>query len=584
MFRRYFLLLSSSFVSVAVALVFIPGEQVFAATSTNYTSSQEEAGPTEGTATSTMFDLYIKVGAPVVGCATTSQYIVTFGAPWDPYSNLCGTTTSTPSPPPTSTPPGGGGGGGPIISNPTPTTTPTTTPPVVPPTSTPSTTPNPTPTSTPTPTTTPPAPTPTSTPPTTPPTTPPVNPPTTPPTAPVPGTGGSSTTPPLRPSSTLPFSTSTPPAPSSTIQPIATSTIVGPTRTPLLGTSTTTLLGRVRGQLPRRLVEVVKTLAENKAVEETARAVIAPSSAGLALAALVAQVPLLNILRLLQLLFLQPLLLIGYGRRVKAGQVYNTLTKLPVDLALVRLVDPTNGRIVQSRVTDKDGFFYFQAPPGHYRLEVSKEGMVFPSKLLLSRVTDGRRASLYHGEEIVVTEQYPLITPNVPLDPVEVVAAPRRLIIEHILRAFQAALSVVGLGVTAFSLILNPNVWYTWVLLGVHTILFFVFRRLAMPPKPKGWGIVYDQSTKKPLGRAVARLFNTEFNKLVASQVTDAKGRYYFLAGDSNFQVRFERKEYEPTVSPPIDLTGKEADTISLNVGLKKGAEPPPAPPTPPAS
>jgi hypothetical protein len=102
--------------------------------------------------------------------------------------------------------------------------------------------------------------------------------------------------------------------------------------------------------------------------------------------------------------------------------------------------------------------------------------------------------------------------------------------------------------------------------------LFLLFRRLAVPPKPKGWGIVYDAQTQKPLARTVARLFNTQYNKLVATQVTDDRGRYYFLAGDSNYQIRFERKEYLPTTTEPINLVGKETESIDVQVGLKKNS------------
>lgn len=306
--------------------------------------------------------------------------------------------------------------------------------------------------------------------------------------------------------------------------------------------------------------------------------IVSPAAAGAVAASLVLQVPFAGILNLLQLFFLQPVLLLGYGKRVKAGQVYNTLSKLPIDLALVRLIDAHTQRIVQSRVTNKNGLFFFQAPPGMYRVEVVKEHMVFPSKLLSGRSTDGRKSSIYHGEPIAVTENYPLITPNIPLDPITADKPLKRIAWERFARRLQTILGLTGSIITLISIAFSPSVIYLYALLVLHIVLFFIFRRLAVPPKPKGWGVVYDIRNKNPLGRAVARLFNTEFNKLVATQVTDPHGRYYFLAGDSNYQVRFEHKDYQAVTSDPIDLSGKDVETIDLEVGLKK--VPPNTPPS----
>jgi hypothetical protein len=97
-----------------------------------------------------------------------------------------------------------------------------------------------------------------------------------------------------------------------------------------------------------------------------------------------------------------------------------------------------------------------------------------------------------------------------------------------------------------------------------------LFYRLAIPPKPRGWGIVFDKSSRKPVVQAVVRLFNTNLNKLVSSQITDHQGRYYFLAGDSTYQLSFANPDYIAITSQPIDLTGKEEENIALNVGLDK--------------
>ena len=111
---------------------------------------------------------------------------------------------------------------------------------------------------------------------------------------------------------------------------------------------------------------------------------------------------------------------------------------------------------------------------------------------------------------------------------------------------------------------------YIILLLIVHIIFSLLFRRLAKVNKVKGWGIVYDFDDKKPVKKVIARLFNVSLNKLVSTQVTDRKGRYYFLAGDGKYYVTFEHKNYNSQQTEDIDLQGNKGDVITKEIGLKK--------------
>jgi len=329
------------------------------------------------------------------------------------------------------------------------------------------------------------------------------------------------------------------------------------------------------------VVNFVQDVAQNPAAEQTSQ-VVAPAVVGVTAVGTISFVSFANILNFLRFLFLQPILVLGRRKRDTWGQVYNALSKLPIDLATVRLFDLATGRLVRSRVTDKNGRFIFIVDPGKYRLEVFKDGFVYPSKLLAELKTDGRRADVYHGEEISVAEKDTLITANIPLDPTGVVKTPRRVYWEKFWRRLQVFISWLGLIVTVVSLYISPK-WYMWVLLGVHISLFFIFKRLSVVPKPKGWGIVYDETTKKPVGRAVARLFDSHFNKLVSTEITDRNGRYSFLAGDSKFYVTYDKIGYDSKKTANIDLAGKESGSIVLDVGLNKTVplndQPPTSPP-----
>ncbi len=317
---------------------------------------------------------------------------------------------------------------------------------------------------------------------------------------------------------------------------------------------------------------VVQEFTENPVVQEQASQVVAPTAVTVTAVGTIAIASWGNLIPFLRLFFLQPLMLLGLRRRKGWGQVYNTLSKMPVDLATLRLLNADTGKVIQSKVTDKEGRYAFVVNPGKYTIQVVKNGFAFPSLLLGNAKNDGRRTDIYHGEIIEVTANDAVITANIPLDPAGEYKRPARIFWQRLGRTLQVALSWFGLVITVVSLYISP-LWYVWVLFGVHILFFVVFHRLAIPNKIKSWGIAYDSTSKKPIGRVVARLFNSEFNKMVATQITDSSGRYYFLASDDKYYVTYDHPEYAPEKTNVLDLGGKEAENIAVDIGLTKGGK-----------
>lgn len=317
------------------------------------------------------------------------------------------------------------------------------------------------------------------------------------------------------------------------------------------------------------LADVLKEAKKDPEARAVASKVVAPTVVTVSAVGAVAFISWSDLWPFLRLLFLQPLLLLGLKKRKKWGEVYNALNKRPIDLAVVRLVDSVTGKILQTRVTDAAGRFVFIANPGRYKITVAKHDYVFPGVILKDQREDGRRADLYHGEEINVTTDRASITVNIPLDPVGAVKPLWRLRFQRFLRFTQVAFSSVGIIVTGISLYIAPE-WYVWALFLAHIIIFFLFRLLAIPKKPKGWGIVYDVGTKKPVARAVARLFDSRFNKLVDTEITDNRGRYSFLAGESTYYVSFEHRDYEPAKTESFALKEQTAAAVTRDMGLVK--------------
>lgn len=317
---------------------------------------------------------------------------------------------------------------------------------------------------------------------------------------------------------------------------------------------------------------LVKEAADNPKVEEATKTVIAPTAVAVVVAAVAPSLASVAI-PLLRFLFLQPLLLFGRKKREEWGQIYNTLTKLPVDLAMIRLVDPKTKRIVQSRVTDARGRYLFIVDPGEYLLEVTKPGFLFPSILLQGVKSDGKLLDIYHGEKIQVTAAGVGITPNIPLDPIGANKTPRRIIWEKRWTVAQHAISVLGIVLTGLGIYITP-VWYMWAFLAVHIFAYIGFMRFVKPKKPSGWGLVSEKESAAPLGNTIVRLFTKQYNKLVSTQVTDREGRYAFLVGPSEYYVTYEKKGYKQHTTESFQITeDTKSSVVKEKVSLEKNLE-----------
>jgi hypothetical protein len=313
---------------------------------------------------------------------------------------------------------------------------------------------------------------------------------------------------------------------------------------------------------------VVEEIKSSPAVQKTVNTVVASTIVGVVAVGTISLALWANLLSLLQLFF-QPLLLLGRRRLVGWGQVYNSLNKLPIDLATVRLLNAETNQVIQSKVTDAKGRYAFMVGTGTYILQVYKNNFIFPSKNLLNIKEDGQRGEIYHGERIVINNEDAVIAANIPLDPVGERDKPVRIFWQQLARHLKIGLSWFGLLVTIISLYIAPR-WYMWILLCVHMIFLAIFYRLSIPAKIKSWGTVYDNLSKVPVGRVVARLFNAQFNKLVAAQITDRQGRYYFLAGDNEYFVTYDHPSYQSEKTNLINLKGKDAENIAVDIALKK--------------
>lgn len=314
--------------------------------------------------------------------------------------------------------------------------------------------------------------------------------------------------------------------------------------------------------------QILRDVSETQEVQQATKTVAAPAAAVATVAVTATAVSSVSALNYARFLFTQPLLLVRRRRRKKWGTIYNALSKQPIELAIVRLVHAASGVVVQTRITDALGRYSFSVLPGQYRVQVLKPNFVYPSTYLKAEKEDGDFLDLYHGE-LITTKEGALLTPNIPIDPVVREETPASIVWRGRLRRAQSILGVVGTIVSVASFAVAPSV-LTGGLFALQVASYALFRRLALPPKPKDWGIAYDQDSKQPLERAVIRVFDKKFNKLLETQVTDQKGKYGFFAAKGVYYLTAEKLGYEKFVSQDIDLRQAKETVIDQHVALTK--------------
>lgn len=314
-------------------------------------------------------------------------------------------------------------------------------------------------------------------------------------------------------------------------------------------------------------LEAIRALPE----VQTAVDIAIPIAIAAAVATTAVLVSSFGLLQFLQFWFTSPLLFFARRKRKAYGIVYNSLSKVAIDLATVRLYDTLSNRLVKSTVTDAQGRYFFVTNPGQYRLTVTKNGFVFPGVYLAGVKDDGMYLDVYTGQIIAVTEHDATIAANIPLDVVEGKNdyEPSMVGRRRLLRKLRFVFSVSGVVLSLLVYFFAPSLLTAALAIG-QVIVFCLFWRLALPRRPKGWGVVYDDSTRRPVGNAIVRLFESKYNKLVEMTLTDSLGRYSFLVGPNEYFVRADKEGYQEQIIRPIDYRQKtEPEALMVDVPLE---------------
>ncbi len=312
----------------------------------------------------------------------------------------------------------------------------------------------------------------------------------------------------------------------------------------------------------QKAVELVKNIIDNPVLEESNIRYVAPTALAVTTANAAVSLPWWNLITYLRYLFTEPFAWFFRRRRRGWGVVYNSITKKPIDLAVVRLYNYQTKKLIRSQVTDKNGRYNFLVDEGQYIIEIERRGYIFPSQILKEVAEDLQYTDIYHGEVIRVSKKEEgAITANIPIDQEEVKISNSKIIRQNFWKNIKEDIGAVGPIFGVLSFLITPTILIGSFAVG-HIILFLLFRRLAGRQKPKSWGVVYDLDNRKPIKNAVARIFSPQHNRMLEAQVTDKYGRYGFLVDNNAYFIVASKEGYQDNKTAVINLTHKKAEDI----------------------
>jgi len=245
-------------------------------------------------------------------------------------------------------------------------------------------------------------------------------------------------------------------------------------------------------------------------------------------------------------------------RKKPWGNVFDSLTGHPVDLAVVRLYEKGTDKLISTQVTDFEGRFHFLAGTGTYYIKVKKKGYEFPAKISKFKASQlssrfGKDSDIYLGISFTIKNENAQINLNIPIDPVlEKLTNNIRfrkslkegfewflIIISYI--AFP--LMLIGAVIAALStVVISSRV--NFVTDGVYIVLlsgFLVTSRI----RNNRLGQVFDSQGGKPIIGAMVTVFDQEYNAIRQTQTTDKNGNFSILAQKGTYYIIIEKDGYK---------------------------------------
>ncbi len=291
---------------------------------------------------------------------------------------------------------------------------------------------------------------------------------------------------------------------------------------------------------------------------------------------------------------LTALLQVAHLRRRKKpwGVVFDSLSGKRISTAIVRLYETKTKKLMDTKVTDADGRFSFNAPAETYHCTVSKEGYQFPATFFPRDTVNPSTlpySDRYLGQSFTLKEDRSNISLVIPIDPknpnwtffIKLKVTFRQFVslLESTISYTTIPFLLVGGVLSLVSYAIKPDLKAFLVLLIYALILiFFLIRKFF---KDNRQLFVYDSDTGKPIAKAVIMIFDQESKMLKSTLITNELGKALILLQKGNYEIKIDYQGYIFSQNPKIkskfarvltksDINIRNTSFLHISIPMKK--------------
>jgi hypothetical protein len=256
-----------------------------------------------------------------------------------------------------------------------------------------------------------------------------------------------------------------------------------------------------------------------------------------------------------------PLAIIAWSRKKpKWGVVYDQLTREPIPGAIVRIFDANNNRLLESQLTNNEGFFGFLVPAGTYFISVVKPGFLFPSEF---EIESGEYTNNYRGGSFNIKgeeDSRQFVKYNIPIKrsnrpSLDLIAVRIVLSVKKILDLVRVPILIIG------TILAVNTIWHfpgtlSYIISVVYVLLWVNEIRLRF--MGRAYGVALDEEGH-PLGRVLVRALNSS-GRLVGTTISGEDGKFILHLNSGKYSFSAQRIGYidlgstEINISQPLDL------------------------------
>ena len=229
-------------------------------------------------------------------------------------------------------------------------------------------------------------------------------------------------------------------------------------------------------------------------------------------------------------------------KRKTWGTVYDSATGDPISLVSISVIDAKDGKVKESKLTDKYGSYYFLVPEGEYQLEIQKKGYEIDSHDIDAKtyytnvLTEPDKKKLIYDAPGMIF--YDLCMKSTSLDQ-------KSIKDKRLSYLFFASIFYLGFIFTIFVYLSNPTKLNLFLVI-IYFINIIVRNLNYLGSK---WGHVFNKEGVKQPFSAIS-LLDKATKQLVARTISDEQGRYILLANQGEYTLktitnvnRFAQKE-----------------------------------------